>query len=78
MNTIDELEHQYNQKRAELHELSSQILKHLHDVFDSKLNTYKSFDDFLDDINNYAGDSFGKLMYINNVKNRYNPYPFNL
>jgi len=78
MKTIKELEVEYNRKRVELHDLSSQIIKHLHEVYDSKLHTYKCFEDFLEDINEYAGDSFGKLMYINNVENLFNSYKYKI
>ena len=69
MKTITELQNQYNEMKKVMHNLSNEIIQHLHDVYDSKLESFKTFDDFLKDINNYAGDTFGKLMYINHAKN---------
>lgn len=69
MKTITELQNQYDEVKKNMHNLSKEIIKHLHDVYDYKLESFKTFDDFLVDINNYAGDTFGKLMYINYAKN---------
>ena len=69
MKTINELQNQYNEVKKVMYNLSNEIIQHLHDVYDSKLESFKTFDDFLKDINNYAGDTFGKLMYINHAKN---------
>lgn len=72
MTTIEKLESDYSQLKKTMHNLSNDIIEHLHNVYDSKLNTFKTFDDFLKDINSYAGDTFGKLMYINHAKNEFN------
>ena len=69
MKTISELQNQYDEVKKNMHNLSNEIIQHLHDVYDSKLELFNTFDDFLADINNYAGDTFGKLMYINYAKN---------
>ena len=69
MKTITDLQSQYDEMKKVMHNLSNEIIQHLHDVYDSKLESFKTFDDFLVDINNYAGDTFGKLMYINHAKN---------
>ena len=69
MKTITDLQSQYDEMKKVMHNLSNEIIQHLHDVYDSKLESFKTFDDFLKDINNYAGDTFGKLMYINHAKN---------
>lgn len=69
MKKITELQSKYDKMKKEMYNLSNDIIQHLHDVYDSKLESFKTFDDFLVDINNYAGDTFGKLMYINHAKN---------
>lgn len=69
MKTIIDLQNQYDELKKVMHNLSKEITQHLHDVYDPRLDLFKTYDDFLDDINNYAGDTFGKLMYINHVKN---------
>ena len=72
MKTITDLQSQYDEMKKVMHNLSNEIIQHLHDVYDSKLESFKTFDSFLVDINNYAGDTFGKLMYINHAKNVFN------
>ena len=69
MKTITELQKQYDENKRTMFNLSNEIIKHLHNVYDEKLDKFKTFDDFLIDINNYAGDTFGKVMYINHAKN---------
>lgn len=71
METIADLETRYKVLQRNMLELSDSIIEHLHMEFDSKLNNYTSFDNFLEDINNYTGDTFGKLMYINYAKNQF-------
>lgn len=62
--TIIDLEKEYREKIKMINDLSNDILHHLHEVYDSKLESYITFDEFLVDINNYAGDTFGKVLYI--------------
>lgn len=72
MKTIIDLQNQYDELKKVMHDLSNDIIQHLHNVYDSKLDSFKTYEDFLEDINNYAGDTFGKLMYINHAKNVFN------
>ena len=67
--TITELENESDELGKMMFNLSNEIIKHLHNVYDTKLESFKNFDVFLRDINSYAGDTFGKLMYINYAKN---------
>lgn len=66
---IKALDKEYKNLQNTMRDLSNKITDHLKSKFDNKINGYNSFDDFLEDINNYAGDTFGKLMYINHAKN---------
>ena len=66
---IKELETEYKELQNSMSDLSKQIIEHLKTRFDEKLSDYNSWDDFLEDVNNYAGDTFGKLIYINHAKN---------
>lgn len=73
MKTISKLEEDYKKLLNQTNDLSREIIQHLYVVFDEKLNTYKDWDSFLEDINNYAQEgTFGKLMYINYAKNYFN------
>jgi len=66
---LKQLEEDYKENLAKSQKITDKIVKHLHMKYDSELNKYSDFDDFLCDINNYAGDTFGKLLYINHAKN---------
>lgn len=72
MKTIIDLQNQYDELKKVMHGLTNEIIQHLHDVYDSKLESFKTFDEFLEDLNDYAGDTFGKIMYINHAKNVFN------
>lgn len=65
---IEQLDSEYKAKLAEVSKVSDKIAKHLHEKYDNKLTNYSDFDEFLCDINNYAGDSIAKLLYINHAK----------
>ena len=69
MKKITELQSKYDKMKKEMYNLSNDIIQHLHDVYDSKLESFKTFEDFLIDKNKYARDTFGKLMYKKKKKN---------
>jgi len=66
---IKNLDTEYKNLQNTMRDLSNKITEHLKSRFDNKLSDYSSWDGFLEDINDYAGDTFGKLMYINHAKN---------
>lgn len=72
-NEMEQLDFEYKEHLKASKVINDKILKHLHSKYDNKLLSYETFDDFLCDINGYAGDTFGKLLYINHAKNVIEP-----
>lgn len=72
MNSIIDLQNQYAEMLKSMSDLTDIIIKHFHDYYDSKLDSFKTFDEFLEDINNYADSgTLGKLLYIKYVSDTF-------